>query len=333
MPQPKPCTFCTLIKGLVYDLFFNLVPSIKLVYSYFASELKLICSGEKRPRRRHVCCTSFGHPSFFRPDPMIYDQYYLMSLGLAVSWQNPDIEILQNGVPVASAYDLQPSTTYTIPATIYNASTTGVVYQMPVIFSCLSFGIATVSTIIPGPIPTVNLGVKGTLEGIAVAEMEWTTPAVPGHYCVQVSFAWPDDANPNNNLGQENTQVVQAQSPAKFTFQLRNAERTARQFRFELDTFAILAPPTCPTTPPPASPAGVVSGTTRARNSIKNNPVPAGWTVELYPPEPMLAPGEGIEIQGSVTPPDDFHGSIPININSSSGNALVGGLTLIVNRA
>ena len=57
---------------------------------------------------------------------MIYDQYYLMSLGLAVSWQNPDIQILQGGVPVASAYDLQTSTTYTIRATIYNASTTGI---------------------------------------------------------------------------------------------------------------------------------------------------------------------------------------------------------------
>jgi hypothetical protein len=58
--------------------------------------------------------------------------------------------------------------------------------------------------------PTVSLGVKGTPQGVATAELDWTTPATPGHYCIQVSFSWPDDLNPNNNLGQENTQVVKA---------------------------------------------------------------------------------------------------------------------------
>jgi hypothetical protein len=82
---------------------------------------------------------------------MIYDQYYLMSQGVAVSWQNKDITIYQNGVPVASAYDLQTSTIYTIDATIYNASKTGVVFNMPVVFSYLSFGVGVQSHLIPGP--------------------------------------------------------------------------------------------------------------------------------------------------------------------------------------
>ena len=68
---------------------------------------------------------------------MIYDQYYLMSLGLVVSWQNPDIQILRNGVPVASAYDLEPATTYEIVATIWNGSTSGVISGMPVSFSLI----------------------------------------------------------------------------------------------------------------------------------------------------------------------------------------------------
>ena len=93
---------------------------------------------------------------------MIYDQYYLMSLGLAVSWQNPDIQILRNGVPVASAYDLEPATTYEIVATIWNGSTSGVISGMPVSFSYLSFGVQTKSNYI-GSQFSVDLGVKGSM--------------------------------------------------------------------------------------------------------------------------------------------------------------------------
>jgi hypothetical protein len=265
---------------------------------------------------------------------MIYDQYYLMSLGLAVSWQNPDIVILQNGVPVASAYDLQPATTYTIRATIYNASTTGVVYQMPVFFSYLSFGVGTVSHPISGPTPVVNLGVKGTPEGIATAEMEWTTPATPGHYCVQVSFAWPDDANPNNNLGQENTQVVAAASPAPVQFRLRNTGPTRRTFRFEYDTFQIPPQPTCPPagTPSATPPGETVFAVTRARNSRANSPLPEGWTLDLNPATPELDAGGEITVSGVITPPDTFTGAMPVNIHTFSGRTLIGGVTLTVTR-
>ena len=93
----------------------------------------------------HAPFIPINHPAWKKPDPMIYDQYYLMSLGLAVSWQNPDIQILRNGVPVASAYDLEPATTYEIVATIWNGSTSGVISGMPVSFSYLSFGVQTKS--------------------------------------------------------------------------------------------------------------------------------------------------------------------------------------------
>ena len=33
---------------------------------------------------------------------MIYDQYYLTGLGLAVTWDNPDIQLYLNGSPVSS---------------------------------------------------------------------------------------------------------------------------------------------------------------------------------------------------------------------------------------
>src|SRR5690242_16366654 len=45
-------------------------------------------------------CGKFTPPAYHRPDPCIYDQYYLMSLGLAVTWDNPDITIWQGAVQV-----------------------------------------------------------------------------------------------------------------------------------------------------------------------------------------------------------------------------------------
>lgn len=308
--------------GLVFSaLTQDLIPALKNFFPLLITLFRRIfCrSPDSVPR---TSCTHVAHPAFKRPDPMIYDQYYLMSLGLAVSWQNPDIQILENGVPVASAYDLQPSTTYTIRATIYNISTDAIVYNMPVEFSYLSFGAGTVSNPIPGPYPTVSLGVKGTPEGIATAELEWTTPATPGHYCIQVSFSWPDDLNPHNNLGQENTQVVQAASPASFSFQLRNEHRVPRQFRFEADTFQLLPPPPCPETEP-----------VQLRNSRTAHPLPDDWSLQLTPDTATLDPDEEITINGLIDPPGSFHGTMPVNIHVFSEAGLAGGITVQVSRA
>jgi hypothetical protein len=323
------------LKGIVAALIHDLVPAYKNFFLLLKALFRRCCKKEGVRRRS---CTHIAHPAFKRPDPMIYDQYYLMSLGLAVSWQNPDIQILQGGVPVASAYDLLPSTTYTIRATIHNASTQGIVHNMPVIFSYLSFGAGTVSNPIPGPYPTVSLGVKGTPQGIATAELDWTTPATPGHYCIQVLFSWPDDLNPNNNLGQENTQVVQAASPAAISFQLRNGDRVRRRFRFEVDVFKIQPPPPCPDTRTNDSPRerrrnGRITEAVRLRNSRADNPLPAGWSVQLSPAEPVLDPDEEITINGVIDPPDSFHGTLPVNIHAFSGAGLAGGMTIVVNRA
>ncbi len=36
-------------------------------------------------------CSTVSHPSFQHPDLRIYDQFYLVKLGLPVTWDNPDI--------------------------------------------------------------------------------------------------------------------------------------------------------------------------------------------------------------------------------------------------
>lgn len=74
---------------------------------------------------------SEGHPpskeiklpphTYKRPDPMIYSQYYLMSKGLAITWDNPDIGLFDGNSPVPS-HDLATNKTYNIRARIWNNS-------------------------------------------------------------------------------------------------------------------------------------------------------------------------------------------------------------------
>jgi hypothetical protein len=328
----------SIFTSIVHDFWTTWMKFLKYLFA-----LLLILFGikkkKKHPLPKRSSCEPIRHPSMKRPDPMIYDQYYMMSRGLAVSWQNPDIQILQGGVPVASDFDLQPATTYTIRATIYNQSPDGIVVDMPLEFSYLSFGVGTQSHVIPGPTQVVSLGVKGTPEGTAIAYMPWNTPAIPGHYCVQVSFEYIDDLNPFNNLGQNNTQVVQAASPAPFEFQLRNASPTRMPFHFELDTYQIPPPPTCSSNPATNAKGTAlvgsadVSANVRRRNSRGDNPLPSGWTIEFNPETPTLDPGEEITVAATITPPDSFHGTQPVNVHAFFGNELAGGITIIVNRA
>ena len=110
------------------------------------------------------------HP---QPDPMIYSQQYLMSQGLAVTWQNPDVAIFQGGVPV-DPDSLTPNTVYEVVARVWNTSTNAAAIQMPVRFSYLSFGIGTKDN----PIGTtkVNLGARGAPDCPTFAYISWTTP-------------------------------------------------------------------------------------------------------------------------------------------------------------
>ena len=330
------------LKWLFKTFILDFWPGLKKFFLFLLWLVLWLCGKAKKkdkPQPKRPKCVPVNHPAMKFPDPMIYDQYYLMSLGLAVTWQNPDIQILQGGVPVASDLELQPATTYTIRATIYNQSTQGVVVNMPVAFSYLSFGMGTQSHVIPGPLPTVSLGVKGTPQGIATAEMPWTTPATPGHYCVQVTFAYIDDINPFNNLGQNNTEVVQAASPAQFSFQLRNAAATRQPFHFEFDTYQIQAPPTCQpagTNKVAGSPVrGNYNGSTATgrRNSRGLNPLPPGWTIAFNPATPTLDPNEEITVNATITPPDTFVGTQPVNIHAFANVNLAGGITVMVNKA
>ncbi|HEY0786158.1 MAG TPA: hypothetical protein VGD62_09830, partial [Acidobacteriaceae bacterium] len=140
-------------------------------------------------------CVPINDPAFVKPDPLLYDQYYLSSLGLAVTWDNPDIQLYLNGTAVSSSL-LAPGTTYEIVAQIWNNSTVSPASAMPVHFSYLEFGISTVS--VPITSTQINLGVKGGPGCPAYATAPWTTPTTPGHYCIQVQLDPFADVNFQN---------------------------------------------------------------------------------------------------------------------------------------
>ena len=183
-----------------------------------------------------------------------------------------------------------------------------------------------------------NLGVKGGANHPAFASVKWRTPREAGHYCIQVFLDWLDDVNPNNNLGQDNTVVGVAHSPANFQFRLRNAEREHKRFRFEADTYALPDLPLCddkPRQPPRRRPMRTFPGTIAvvpAGHTRNEHPLPRNWRIDFNPAEVALAPGEEIAVSAVVTPPDSFSGRQPININAFTDHGLAGGVTLYVER-
>jgi hypothetical protein len=196
---------------------------------------------------------SVGHPwtpakrisshTYKKPDPMIYSQHYLMSKGLAVTWDNPDIQLYDSGGPILS-HDLRPNQNYRIRARIWNCSTQAPAVHMLARFFYLSFGIGTVRNEIGQTF--VDVPVKGALGHPAFAELDWKTPASAGHYCLQIELVWPDDENPGNNLGQHNVNVAKLNSPnAAFAFPLRNDAPFAKALRLDADAYELQPPRPC----------------------------------------------------------------------------------------
>lgn len=260
--------------------------------------------------------------AYRQPDPLIYSQTYLQSLGLAVTWDNPDIHLERPGTPgvPVDAHQLQPDTTYTVVARIWNGSSSAPAVDLPVRFSYLTFGIGTVRTLIGTA--NVDLGVKGSSTCPALAPLAWRTPATPGHYCLQVELLWADDENPANNLGQHNTDVVRLNSPrGRATFPLRNASGQARVLRLEADRYAIPSLEDCE--------QGEARPDERLTRHLRSAwPLAPGWQVSVQPPEARLGPNETVDITVNITAPDGFHGREAINVHAFSDSELVGGVTL-----
>lgn len=289
------------------------------------------------PRRGSVRVPS---DVYKRPDPLIYSQQFLMSQGLAVTWDNPDIWLEApgaNGLPsgnIVPSHQLTANTDYFVMARIWNGSVEAPAIHLPVHFSYLDFGIGLQGQAIGTTY--VDLPVKGVAGCPALAAMKWRTPAAAGHYCLQVRLEWADDAEPGNNLGQENTDVKPLNSPrAAFSFAVRNDSGVRRRLRLEADAYGLRRRPRCDDDQPRArNPHLSVEEVARQRRSALAEhgrdrfPLPPGWTVKLRPEEVLLAPGERSTVTVDVTAPDGFAGRQAINVNAFVGNWLAGGVTL-----
>jgi hypothetical protein len=303
----------------------------------------------RQPRVREDCCLHLPADVYKRPDPLIYAQYYLMKMGLAVTWDNPDIDLFEPdamaanglGAPVASSA-LQPDHAYRVRIRVWNGSYDAPAVGLPVHLSYLSFGAATTST--PVASRLVDLGVKGSPHCPAYAHFDWRTPGA-GHYCLQARLEWADDANPDNNLGQENVQVGELHSPAEFQFALRNDASVRRRFVIEADTYRLPALPPCGSAEAPTTLARNQSRLaesrarwqrTRDSQAYGRFPVPAGWRVAISPDEIAIAPGEERQIHVAIEPMDSAtRAPMTFNVHAfalhdGGARSLAGGVTLEV---
>lgn len=290
----------------------------KFVLDVLALLAYLIAFFVGRDKRPVQCCPC--PPALKKPDPFIYCQYYLMSLGIPVTWDNPDIYVF-DGAALVDPHQLKANTAYTVVARIWNNSTEIPVMDLNVAFSYLSFGMGVTSN--PIGTATTDLNVKGLPGCPAFAYVPWTTPKALGHYCIQVLLEPPDDSNWLNNLGQRNVDVARPQSPAEFTFAVGNHDSPRpRTVRFTTNCYAIPALPPCDER---------TANQERTRAIGKSAPpVPAGWTVAISPNEPHLLPGEEKDVKVEITPPAGFRGSLPVNVTGWDGARAIGGVTLTV---
>ena len=302
----------------------QLLRFLRLIFVDWLPALIDVCRRLYRWKKREprdpsrVYCHPIDRPAFVRPEPTIYDQYWLTKLGLAVTWDNPDIQLYRAGVPVSST-GLEPGVTYDVTARVWNNSHHAPVVDLPVRFSYLEFGIGTVSNPI-GVAILKTLGVKGGANHPAFVTMPWTTPTTPGHYCLQVKLEPVDDLNPDNNRGQENTDVAVAQSPAVFEFKLENRTPGNRRYRFEVDAYRLDT----------VSPCTDRREDRLARHRRGLHTVPAGWQVKLDPETPSLAAGASVGTTVTVTPPTGWTGTQPLNVNAFNEASFAGGVTLLV---
>lgn len=307
-------TLVSLLRTILYGWVIALWQFLKLL---FQRPVKRPKSTEHRPTSSG--CVKINHPAMVRPDPLLYSQQYLKAQGLAVTYDNPDITLFKAGVPVNSS-DLDPATAYEVQARIWNNSLEAPVVNMPVHLSYLDFGVGTEPISIGTG--TVDVGVKGSPSHPGYVTIPWTTPATPGHYCLQVLLDPVDDLEPSNNLGQENTNVNAAHSPAVFTFSLRNNTRQQRRYRFEVDAYQIPSLPRCDEKPDHSTPLD--------RHRAERHRIPAGFTVQIEPPIPVLDPETQILMTVTVDPPAEFVGRQNININAFHDLGFAGGVTLTV---
>lgn len=162
------------------------------------------------------CVVVPGH-LIHKPDPCIYSQFLLMQLNQPVTWDNPDVRILLGGVEQYS-YSLLAGTEYTVEITVRNSSREKPATGTSVVVNWIEFGAGAT---VRHPVATIPADVP-VWPGTSIVTAKWRTPDTPGHYCIEVDLSHPNDGNPANNRGWNNTQVHAANSPVSRPIRIFN---------------------------------------------------------------------------------------------------------------
>lgn len=175
-----------------------------------------ILTAEGKTPEGDSCVVVPGH-IVHKPDPCIYSQFLLMALDQPVTWDNPDVRILLNGVE-QDTYNLSVSTNYDVEITVHNASREKPANGTSVDVRWIEFGagaqIRHAINVLPANVPV--------WPGTTVVTTPWRTPDMPGHFCIEVELTHPNDGNPANNRGWNNTEVHAAHSAVDRSIRIFN---------------------------------------------------------------------------------------------------------------
>jgi hypothetical protein len=331
---------------LIKEIFTALPKWIKLV----AALIVRLCKLEWRSHgKQSIDCLPIPSGVYLRPDACIYSQQYLMSVGMAVTWDNPDVTLTDALNNVVGSHDLKPSTPYTVTASIHNRKNDTPVPSMPVVFKLIGFGVSGPTVQDIGS-TVVDLPVRGAPGEPARASVTWTTPPTPGHYCIVIEAVVTDDANPLDNVGQHNT-VVQGVARGQaivLRFPVHNPLQGARTFAVRLHSYQLPTEPlvrgglgeharraagaasTGGSRGPRESDASLLARVVAA-NRAELFPAPPEWEPAVSQAEVTVEPDRPVELVFTATVPNSaptglrqpFH----ISVSEQSTNRPVGGVT------
>jgi hypothetical protein len=300
--------------------------------AFLRALLGLLRGGGRGGRgERDECCLDPPPEIRARPDPYIYSQTWLMARGLAVTWDNPDFTIIDpvTGLAVDN-HSLQPGTEYSVRIRIHDGSTMAAL-STSVRVEVLRMGAAT-GTIDDLGTVVVDVPAVGTAE----IEVKWITPASAGHNCLRATITHPDDANPQNNVGQHNTDVATPASPTRrFAFAVGNTSAQVRAATFEFDSYQLPQDPLRARTFEQRQTLGYLREV-QAANDRAKHPVSAalrprvrrGDVIELHDERrDLLEPGTEAEYVLELDAPDPSDGRQAVNLHVFLDGELVGGVT------
>lgn len=182
-------------------------------------------------------------PTRRQPDPWMYSQDWARTIGDPVTWDNPSVTIWDPAtMSEESRFDVIANRDYRLMVEIQNGSNVA-----PVPVACLGatltcymkvFGIGGIieEWLLPPNAPLAIPTIPATNPPLSAVVVEFDfRPATAGHRCLVFIIHHSDDANPANNKGQHNLEVIDVSQGQQFSYSVPVWNRLPEPpaFRFE----------------------------------------------------------------------------------------------------